>query len=200
MVRIFRRFVMTYRNETPAGATAVSCPFVPLSISAFIDTNHVGTILADIAANLPQDYLSGAVNIGGKPYVGSDPSNVLKPAMLAVLHKLGPSVPAEEFEAALAQFPGLLFSDVDKVPWDVKWRWRGMMSNASPSSYMLTVTREVDSGPTLGAREEGVSAPCDRRRGPTTDGQRRGSAGGGFEEFHELDFARCREGEPRSVL
>jgi len=113
--------------------------------SAFNKSFSTGVVLSDIAAHLPPDYLSGAICIAGAPKLGSAIEDVVTPATANVLPKLASeTITAAESEAALTEFTGLCFSHIDEVPWDVKWRWRGMMGSAPPSSYGYAMSRETD--------------------------------------------------------
>jgi len=122
---------------------------------------HVGwsygcSVLSDIAAHLPSDYLSGSVYLCGSPLLGQKIYDVLHPECAAVLPKLADeTITAAKYEDALTRFMGMMFSSASDVSTETKVLWRGMMSSAPPVSYRFLLTRDVDTAPLYALGKKG---------------------------------------------
>lgn len=116
----------------------------------------LGTVLADVAAHLPHDFLSGAIYICGPPYLGAVLEGIVTPELAAILPNLvSDTVPAAEHDSSVSAFAGMLFSDIERVPWDIKWSWRGMGTAPPPSSFGLALVREIDAAPLMALGRKG---------------------------------------------
>ncbi|KLO07077.1 alpha/beta-hydrolase [Schizopora paradoxa] len=114
------------------------------------------TVFADIAAHLPHDYLSGAIFICGPPYLGAVLEGIVTPDLATILPNLvSDTAPGAEHESAVSAFAGLLFTDTENVPWDIKWSWRGMGAIPPPSSFGFALVREIDAGPLIALGRKG---------------------------------------------
>ncbi len=115
-----------------------------------------GSVLSDVAAHLPPNYLSGSVYLCGPPFLGAKLYEVVHPECAAVLPKLADeTITAATYEDAMTKFMGMMFSSASDVALETKLLWRGMMSSAPPVSYRFLLTREVDTAPLYALGKKG---------------------------------------------
>ena len=104
----------------------------------------LATVLADIASNLEDGSVAGAVYLSALPYVGPILPKVATPEIQSIMPGL-----QEENDVILAlksllKFSDLLFNDPSAIPWELKWKWGGMATVQSPSHRRLLLSRLQD--------------------------------------------------------
>ncbi|KLO05439.1 alpha/beta-hydrolase [Schizopora paradoxa] len=138
--------------------TAVSNAF-NVTKPYFVAWSYGGTVLSDIAANLPSDTLFGSVYLGAVPSLGTSLANVVEPGALEVISLLAdPTENSTVWEAAHTNFTTTLFlgpANGSDTPVETKWLWRGMMSAAPPFSYELAISRDVNPNASFALGAEG---------------------------------------------
>lgn len=133
----------------------VSSPYCVDTQALKAKQTFAGSILSDVVAHLPSNYLSGSVYLSGPPFLGRKLFEFLHPECAVVLPKLiDESLTATVYEDAVTKFLGMMFSSASEVSTETKLLWRGIMSSAPPISYRFVLTRDVDTSPayTLGMK------------------------------------------------
>ena len=100
--------------------------------------------MADIAANLPANVLSGAVCLGGVPWIGPVAPKIASPELLAALGGLLEEKDVLASARASLVFSDLLFNDPKAIDWDIRCKWNGMATFQLPIHRQLLFGRQHD--------------------------------------------------------
>lgn len=100
--------------------------------------------MADIAANLAEGTVAGAVYLAALPYVGPILSQVATAEVQGVLPGLQQDSDVNLAMRSILQFSDLLFIDPSAIPWALKWKWGGMTTVQSPNVRLLLFARYQD--------------------------------------------------------
>lgn len=102
------------------------------------------TVIADIAANLPKDTLSGVIYIAPCPYIGPIMQTIGSKFILDLLVTLTTSPDTSIVNNELGTFADSCFTDINKIPWSVRAFWRGMASFQKQHHMLFSVSRPQD--------------------------------------------------------
>jgi pimeloyl-ACP methyl ester carboxylesterase len=101
----------------------------------------IAAIVPDICTHLGADFLSGAILLGGLPFMSPEGFSVVSPQTFSTIFPAIYSTETTVHKNTILEFGKALFLDPESIPFDVRCAWMGVTFFMTAPLFQLVLSR-----------------------------------------------------------